>query len=499
MYDKFFVGLDLTSAEDNGIQRPISRVTLLLDDENAVTAGDDTGLELSASCPHATQAMVNAILAQVKGYQYRMLQADDANLDPAAELGDGITAGGVYSVISRISDDGSGYSSVTAPGESEMEDEFPSSGPMTQEFRQKIAQTRSQIIKTAEAITLRVDKEIEGLSSSIDVKLDGITQTVSNNTESITTTLDLINGFTVTDESGTTKIKGSSLETGSIAANSIAADKLNLTGAITFEDLNETTRTKISTAESDAQSAKTTVSGWTYEGSTMINGNMIMADTVQASKLRGGQVQLLTQIEEEAGTITIQRSGFEPGASKGVVLFNADEIALQSNHAYGGIYLNTSDMCGITIFSGGDIRVRGNLLPDNVAGNVWNLGRYNQSWNDIYLSNDPIITSDRAQKTDISYDLDRYGALFDRLRPVSYKLINGQSGRTHLGLIAQDVEAALGECGLTDMDFAGLIRSPREDGGYDYALRYGEMIAMCINQIQSLKAHVTELERRITQ
>lgn len=55
MSDKFFVGLDLTGAEDNGRQRPISRVTLLLDDENAVTAGDDTGAELLADCPHATQ------------------------------------------------------------------------------------------------------------------------------------------------------------------------------------------------------------------------------------------------------------------------------------------------------------------------------------------------------------------------------------------------------------------------------------------------------------
>lgn len=64
MFDKFFVGLDLTSVEDNGLQRPISRVTFLLDDENSVTAGDDTGLELLADCPHATQEMANTILAR---------------------------------------------------------------------------------------------------------------------------------------------------------------------------------------------------------------------------------------------------------------------------------------------------------------------------------------------------------------------------------------------------------------------------------------------------
>jgi len=89
--DKFFVGLDLTSVENNGEQRPISRVTLLLDDENSITAGDDTGAELLTDCPHATQTMVNAILAHVKGRKYRMFRADDTALDPSAELGDGVT------------------------------------------------------------------------------------------------------------------------------------------------------------------------------------------------------------------------------------------------------------------------------------------------------------------------------------------------------------------------------------------------------------------------
>ena len=117
LFDKHYVGLDLTSVQDNGLQRPVSRVTLLLDNENSITAGDDTGAELLADCPHATQAMANAILAQVKGYQYRMFTADDAALDPSAELGDGVTAGGLYAVLSRCSDDGSGYAGITAPGE----------------------------------------------------------------------------------------------------------------------------------------------------------------------------------------------------------------------------------------------------------------------------------------------------------------------------------------------------------------------------------------------
>jgi len=175
--DKFFVGLDLTGAEDNGIQRPISRVTLLLDNENSITAGDDTGVELLADCPHATQAMAEAILAQVRGYRYQMFSAADAALDPAAELGDGVTADGMYSIISRLSDDGSGYSGIAAPGESELEDEYPASGPMTQAFTRKIAQTNSRITKTAKEIRLEVADTKQDLSQTLRVAADGVTIT----------------------------------------------------------------------------------------------------------------------------------------------------------------------------------------------------------------------------------------------------------------------------------------------------------------------------------
>ena len=172
--DHFNVGLDLTESEDNGKLKPISRVTLWVDDNNCLTAGDDTGLEISADCPHATQAMVDSILAQIEGYQYQAYSATDANIDPAAELGDSVTADGMESVIARMDDDGSGYVSLSAPGEEEMEDEYPAAGPMTQKFDRKLAETRSLITKTAEEIRLEVANEVQGLSASFNVQLGSI-------------------------------------------------------------------------------------------------------------------------------------------------------------------------------------------------------------------------------------------------------------------------------------------------------------------------------------
>ena len=63
-----------------------------------------------------------------------------------------------------------------------------------------------------------------------------------------------------------------------------------------------------------------------------------------------------------------------------------------------------------------------------------------------------------------------------------------------MGLIAQDVERALAEAGLDGMDFGGFVKAPREDGGFDYALRYGEFIAMLIYEFKKMKAEMAALK-----
>ena len=179
MSEKYYVGGDITSFADNGKYKPISRVTLLVDDENSLTAGDDTGMEVIASCPHATQPMVNALLQTMKGYRYQAYEAGAANIDPAAELGDGVTVGGIYSPLSKLSDDGRGYAGISSPGEAEMEDEYPAEGYITQEFNRKIAETRTTITKTSEEIMLKVEG-IDGRVSDITQTVDGISLSVTS-------------------------------------------------------------------------------------------------------------------------------------------------------------------------------------------------------------------------------------------------------------------------------------------------------------------------------
>lgn len=338
MSEKYYVGGDITSFSDNGKYKPISRVTLLVDDENSLTAGDDTGMEVIASCPHATQPMVNALLQAVKGYQYQAYEAGAANIDPAAELGDGVTVGGIYSPLSKLSDDGRGYADISSPGEAEMEDEYPSDGYITQEFNRKVAETRSLITKTSEAINLRVEG-IDGKYTELKTTLDGVT---------------------VTDKSGTTKIKGSSIETGSIAANSISADKLNLTGAITFGDLDANAQNRINTANSNASTAITAagnaqaaangavqkVAAWEYPGSTYIDGSKIMTGTVMATKLLGGTVGLLASDESIVGALNLAYTTTGIGLG---ILTSQGGIQIQSA---GNLFLSAGTGGNITIQSG---------------------------------------------------------------------------------------------------------------------------------------------------
>jgi hypothetical protein len=138
--------------------------------------------------------------------------------------------------------------------------------------------------------------------------------------------------------------------------------------------------------------------------------------------------------------------------------------------------------------------------------NEGDLGSLNKRWCNIYGATPSISTSDRNKKKDFNnLDSDKMIEFIKGLKPVSYKFIDGQSGRTHYGLISQDVEELLDKLGMTSQDFAGFIKSPKiaEDGAiiegeYNYALRYEEFIAPLIRVVQSQQSKIDELEERIT-
>ena len=524
---KVFVGPRVSDLDTNAKPARISRVNLMVDGEHMYTAGDDSGRTIEKTCPWGTQAMAESILDRLRSVDYQPFSGTDGLLDPAAELGDGITVGGVYSVLARedITFDGLYTVDIAAPGGDETEDEYPYKSRSQRMRERETARIYSSITKTAERITLLVADEVNELEgkleltsqnfsvliqaanqriSSIQQYVDSIELKVVNGSTSSRISLTAGNAVIASQtiqmdglvtftglERGTTTIDGACIKTGTIEA-----DRLDLTGSITFSDLSRSLRDDINDAYAMAEDAQSlandlddTVSAWSYGRTTYIDGSQIMTGTVKASMLQGGRVDLLDSREDIIGTLTIAYT--EDGYGLGIsTRYGGIQIA-----AAGNFWVDADDgSLGLT--SGGFV-CGADCVP--LRHDRYNLGGPGLAWSDIYAQNDAIITSDLTRKTDVSYDLSAYDRLFDALRPISYRLIDGTSGRRHLGLGAQDVERAMAAAGLDSAEFAGFVKAPGEDGGHDYALRYGEFIALCIHQIQKLTARVAELEGRLAQ
>lgn len=123
------------------------------------------------------------------------------------------------------------------------------------------------------------------------------------------------------------------------------------------------------------------------------------------------------------------------------------------------------------------------------------------------------VSSDGNLKKNIRDIDEKYINFFNELKPISYTYIRGESGRTHIGFVAQDVEDALNNSELTTKEFGGICINDtaycEEDPGLDdnylesrginkiYTLRYEEFIALNTKMIQKCMKKIDELENRI--
>ncbi len=127
---KIFVGNNASGLTEADKLQPYSKVTVT-DGTNSYTSGDDTGRELTVNVPLLPttkgDTLAANILAAVKNYRYQPYEAADALLDPAAELGDGVTVGGVYGGIHAKTTTFSRLfrANVSAPAEEEIDSEYP--------------------------------------------------------------------------------------------------------------------------------------------------------------------------------------------------------------------------------------------------------------------------------------------------------------------------------------------------------------------------------------
>lgn len=195
-----------------------------------------------------------------------------------------------------------------------------------------------------------------------------------------------------------------------------------------------------------------------------------------------------------------------PGDSQYVYLQNkknSNEILVTNKNA-GIIKITPSASSSVTAF-----RFSTSDFSPYGSGGKIDLGDSGSRWKNVYATNGVIQTSDLKEKENVE-DLpdELVKAFVMAMRPSSYTMKDGTSGRTHFGFISQFVEAALKDLGMSSEDFAGFVKTPKEiteedgtkkivDGEYTYALRYDEFIAPMLKMIQIQQKEIEELKEAL--
>lgn len=151
-----------------------------------------------------------------------------------------------------------------------------------------------------------------------------------------------------------------------------------------------------------------------------------------------------------------------------------------------------------------------------LAGNTGqiSLGSGGSRWNTLYSVASPNVSSDYNLKKNIDVLNDKYYKLAQLIDIVKYQLKQTDQedgiGRTHIGVISQQVEKAINDVGLTPKDFAGFCKDQKYhievdkkgkesdpiqiDGEYIYSMRYEELAML---KIWYLEQRLNKLENKL--
>ena len=350
--DKTYLGRRLAEFSPGIASQPITKVELLDENGDVVgVSGSDTGRTLTALHPDGTNAMAASILSKVSGYKHIGYEGSEALLDPAVELGDAVTVDGFYVPLIAIdmTFDPMLAPDISAPDADEIDDEYPYKSPTQRQIEKNFAKARSLITKTSEEIMLKVEG-IDGKYTEVKTTLDGLT---------------------VTDASGTTKINGSSIKTDNLyvaAANitgTLTADKIQ-TSSIRVGDLKDgssyATKTYVdSNAGLSASEVDSAIA--TYIDSTSIT----------AQKLRGQTVELLANSNTKVGEISLVETNVDYGIGiktlyGGIKLESATNVYLKADGTYGGFITLSNNIVSL---GGGELYIGSQMYGDSLPTGAW--------------------------------------------------------------------------------------------------------------------------------
>lgn len=338
-------------------------------EEITYTAGDDTGRTLEVNNEWGTQQMANTILARIRGFQYQPFQAVEALVDPAVELGDGITVNGIYSgmFVQATKFGPLMKSDVSAPVDEEIEHEYGFESRTDRAYTRMVAQTRSGISMSSEAITAEVYRatQAEGaLGSRITATAESITAEVTRATTAEGT---LRSSITQTAESLTAEITRATTAEGNLSSSIQATADSITTEVKRAKDAEDTLRSSI-TQNANSISAEVT-RATTAEGNklnhTYSNSSFGWQLTSTAFILKSNNQEVF---KANSGGITVKGSGEFSGkitatsgyignGSNGFQISNtsiSNGMTSLTDPDHDGVYIGTD---GISLGKGGKFKV----------------------------------------------------------------------------------------------------------------------------------------------
>ena len=163
-----------------------SKVVIIVSDEIEYSSGTETGRTLTLNCPWGTQEIANNILQSIKGFQYQPMTAEDALVDPSIEIGDGISANGVYSGVYSLETKFNSNlpTTVSAPADEELYEEHTYIPKTEREVTRKFLDFQSQFRIQDGKISAEVEErksDTKSIRATLEVQADQITAKVNKN------------------------------------------------------------------------------------------------------------------------------------------------------------------------------------------------------------------------------------------------------------------------------------------------------------------------------
>ena len=211
-----------------------------------------------------------------------------------------------------------------------------------------------------------------------------------------------------------------------------------------------------------------TVSGLTLSGTVTSSGSLTLGGSLS---LTSGNVTSALGYTPASTSSTVAAANNLSGGTlttSSYTLNSSNALVAMANSSGQGIFVNGSSA----------------FAPSNDG--AMTCGAATFRWSTVYATTGTINTSDANQKTEIA-DLTaaelavakRIKGLFKTFKFKDAVAVKGDSARKHIGVIAQDVQAAFEAEGLNANDY-GIFCSDVVDGGVQLGVRYEELLAFVI-------------------